>query len=317
MPNLLPAVTGWNAWLLAVLVYPGLLFGLVLAGVGEAGRALLSGRPRPRPGATAWRLWRRRAAAGPGAALAGLVVAAPLAALLLLPLPGHPLVRGAAAEGTLAVPGDLPAVLALLLGGNVAAAGIGLGASTPGAQLGGARLLRGTLLAAVPASLALAALTTMAGSLHIAAVGGLLLGAPSAARTGMVVAAAGALLTALPALGQWPPADAAGPDPAAPTVVSYLAGLDGWPLALARAGGALQRGAWAATWVVLCVPGTVPRGADPGAAGVFLAALGALLAGLALLGRRPAWPPDDPTALAWRAGLPLAGLALVLALLTV
>ena len=128
MPDLAGA---WTAWLTGLLVYPGLGFALALALGIELVRSLGTALLAP-PGAaraigwalvTPLRAFRHGLAArrpergtesawGPGGqvglALAGLL--APVAALALMPLPGHPLAAGAGHPAHRRWPGGVGAI---------------------------------------------------------------------------------------------------------------------------------------------------------------------------------------------------------------
>jgi formate hydrogenlyase subunit 4 len=328
----LDTAPAWEAWLIALLVYPGGLFALALAAGVELARGIVTGALAPPGGrvpraslagqGAALRRWattRRPARGSPSAwggtgqaalALAGIV--APLAALALLPLPGHPLM---AAQGVPPI-GDGLAIWALLLTGPLAHAALGLGTAEPGAQLAGARRLQTAILGSVPATLALAALATAAGSLRLDLINARLV-APGVLPLSLALGlAAAAVLVCLPALAGWPPADVAGVRPGPAASESILAGLPARLPALVWAGAVLGRAAWAATLVLLGVPGAAATPAGPGDALLFAGALAALVIGLAAWGARRIPPrPDQITGLTWLLALPLAAAALALVLI--
>jgi hypothetical protein len=254
-----------------------------------------------------------------GLALAGVL--APLLALALLPLPGHPLLGGPG----IAPVGDGLAVWGLLLAGSAAWGGLGLGAASGGAQIAGARHLRTVILSSIPATLALITLATAAHSLRLDAINAALT-VPSAALAsgggtlGLSLADGVArlvLLLTLPGLAGWPPADLAAvrPGPAAPE--SILAGLPPGLRALVWIGTLLGRAAWAAFLVLLLVPGSAAGIAAPANAEWFAGALVILVIGLAVWGARRLPPrPDHVLGVVWTLALPLALGALVLAVIS-
>jgi hypothetical protein len=200
--------TTLEQWLLALLFYPGLLFGLLFAMSGEwlvaVVRPLLS-RQRTRlpvsrysfqqPAYDILKLAGRERGTTPGSGatnvLGLLATLGPLLALALLPLPGNP-----TASGPDSVSSDIVTVLALLSVQPLAVAALrlregGLAALKGAQELG--RLLTGLL----PTLLVIAALVEVLGnrSLRLAELGA----APeTAAQTLVRLLAGGVLLVALP-----------------------------------------------------------------------------------------------------------------------
>lgn len=167
-------MNGVLAAVLAILIYPGILAALaaawILAWVRDAARAALAGASPSSPlsGLSDLRTALARdtttPAGGPTLAVtlaAILGIAAPVAALVLLPVPGNPLVRSLGLTGDLAVEG------ALLLGLPFARLFAGWAMPSPFARLAadrGARLLAGY---ALPMILALMALSQQVSSLKL------------------------------------------------------------------------------------------------------------------------------------------------------
>lgn len=167
-------MNGALAVALAILIYPGIVAALaaawVLAWVRDAARAALAGGNQPSPLSALAEL--RRAAArdtlappgGPSLviSLATMVgIAAPVAALVLLPVPGNPLVAA------LGLAGDLAAEGALLLGLPLARLFMGWAVPSPYSRLAadrGARMLAGY---ALPMVLALMALSQQVTTLKV------------------------------------------------------------------------------------------------------------------------------------------------------
>jgi hypothetical protein len=336
------AAPAWGPWLITLLIYPGGLFALALAGgielLRELGTALLApreGRPalgaalrRPGRALRHWLTARRPArgapsAWGPGgqAALALGALLGPALALALMPLPGHPLLGGPG----IAPVGDGLAVWALLLAGSAAPGILGLGAAGEGAQIAGARHLRTVILASIPATLALITLATGAHSLRLdvinAALAGPAAGLVNGSGPGWTsladwVARLVVLLT-LPGLAGWPPADLAGVRPGPAPAESVLNGLAAPLPALVWGGVLLGRAAWVALAGLLLVPGSAAGAGAPANAQWFGGALVLLVAGLTAWGARRLPPrPDQVLGVVWTLALPLALGALVLAVVS-
>jgi formate hydrogenlyase subunit 4 len=167
-------MNGVLAFIVALLLYPGIVAGVaaawILTWTRDVTRATLASGSRPHPLAA---LFEIRAAFGRDilspsrvhSAVLGVVPAAAaavaVAALVLLPVPGNPLV------GTLGLSGDLAAEGALLLAVPFARLLIGWATPSPYTRLAadrGARMLAG---AVVPMTLAVAAIAQQAGALRI------------------------------------------------------------------------------------------------------------------------------------------------------
>lgn len=298
-----------QAWAISLLIYPGLIFGLLLVLAGNWFADALSGASRSmgmgrkqggrsfaRPLYTALKLaGRQRAVTSPifgsvsaslGAESLGPVgVLAPLLALSLLPLPGSPLASRRDA-------GDLLWVLALLALQPLVRALIRI-------LRGGMEGLRGAqevgrfFTGLVPTLAVVAALSEVSGvrSMHIAD----LMSAPeSATQTGVRVLAGAVLLFALPwwlesGRSMLRPAEAA-----------------------AYTGHLLQGAALAAFWAVLVLPA-------PGefAWAILLYVVGSLFAHIAMRLIALRWAPSrrekDAANVAWLTTLPAAALALGMA----
>ncbi len=334
------AAPAWGPWLITLLIYPGGLFALALAGGIELLRGLVTALLAPHDGAPPlgaafttplralrhWGTGRRPARGTPsawgtggqiGLALAGGV--APLLALALMPLPGHPLLGGAGIPPV----GDGLAVWALLLAGSAARGVLGLGATGVGAQLAGARHLRTVVLASIPATLALMALATPAHSLRLDLINGALATAPPDLGTtplGMSAAswlARLVLVLTVPGLAGWPPADQAGVRPGPAPADSVLSGLPARLQALVWGGTLLGRAAWLGLLGLLLVPGSAANAAAPGNGGLFAGALLVLVAGYATWGaRRLPSRPGQVIGIVWTLALPLALGAFALAVIS-
>jgi hypothetical protein len=336
------AAPAWGPWLITLLIYPGGLFALGLAGgievLREGVTALLAprrGRPplgaaltRPGHALGQWLRARRPARGAPsawgpggqaGLALAGIV--APGLALALMPLPGHPLLMGPG----IAPVGDGLAVWALLLAGSAARGVLGLGTASVGAQLAGARHLRAVVLGSISATLALITLATAAHSVRLDTINAAL-AVPSAglvsggSALGLSLADGVArlvLLLTLPGVAGWPPADLAGVRPGPTPAESVLMGLPAPLPALVWVGSLLGRAAWAALAVLLLVPGSAAGGAGSDSAAWFAGALFVLVVGLAAWGARRLPPrPDQVLGIVWTLALPLALGALLLVVIS-
>lgn len=175
-------MNGVLAFVIALLLYPGIIAGLVAAWIltwsRDAARAALGNGQRPGPLGilTELRTALQRdtlAPSGVHAAILALVpvvaVAAPIAALVLLPVPGNPLVN------SLGLTGDLMVEGALLLVVPFARLLVGWATPSPYARLAadrGARLLAGAVaplvfaLAAIAQQVSSAQLTTADAAAH-------------------------------------------------------------------------------------------------------------------------------------------------------
>lgn len=295
------------AWAINLLLYPGLLLGLMLAAVGEyawgALRPLLVPRlqrlqARPhdllQPLYTLRKLARRQSAfswqpSEQGAQdrsssdmLALASVIGPLLTLALIPLPGSPLAR-------IASVGNLLLVFVLLAVQPLISAYLrlrdGSAQSLPGEQALG-RLLTGLM----PTLAAVAALSEAAGvrSLQIASLSA----APETAAQFLVRLLAGAaLLVSLP----------------------WWVGESSHESATSYVGRLLQRAALALLWSVLVLPAAGELGWA-----IFVSLGGALLAYVTFRAISERWVParraKDAASLLWATGLPVAGVALLVAI---
>ncbi|HVG01154.1 MAG TPA: hypothetical protein VND68_15040 [Chloroflexia bacterium] len=296
--------TTLQQWALALLLYPGLLFGLLFAISGEwllaAVRSRLSRQrsrlPVPRPGFAQpaydlLKLAGRDRPTTPGSsftnALGLLAMLGPLLALVLMPLPGNPLSSLANAAAA-----DILTILALLSVRPLVAAALRLRQGGL-ATLNGAHDLGRLLTALLPVLLVIAALVEVQGnrSLRLAELGA----APeTAAQTLVRLLSAGVLLIALPwCSGR----EAGGPGESAGFHTGRL----------------LQQVALSVLWALLVLP--VP-GAFPWAAGLLLG--GAMLAYVAMrLVPERLWQGRSARGAAgmlWSAAVPLSMLALVIGL---
>ncbi len=197
-------LTTLQQWLLALLLYPGLLFGLLFVLSGEWLVSIvrpLTRRQRTRPQVARYgffqplfdilKLGGRENPSGSTNALGLLALIGPLLALVLMPLPGNPLTGEPQAFAT-----DVVAVLALVCVQPLASAaarllGGGLAALKGAQELG--RLLTGLL----PALLVIAALVEVLGnrSLRFAELG---IAPETAAQTVIRLMSGGVLLISLP-----------------------------------------------------------------------------------------------------------------------
>ena len=313
-------LTNLGAWALALLVYPGFLFVLALAMVGEwlAGVVrplftprLYRGRPRmsgfldplftllkllARKEAVRWQTPGSTSNAGtslhaPAESVLVLVGAiAPLLGMALMPLPGNPVTQ------VLGVRGDLFLVLALLAVYPLASAAA-LSRGGGFSALAGAQTVGALLTGFISTLLLVTALVQVAGATNLNMDG--LLAAPQTPQQTFVRLLCGvALLVALPWwLGSRP---------------SHQRG-DGMGTA-AYAGRLFQAVALAVLWSRLILPTTGDITSD-----MMVLALGALFASVAmsLVGERW-WPTrrtTDAANLVWATTLPVAGVALLLSLL--
>ncbi|MDQ5824475.1 MAG: hypothetical protein M3441_09755 [Chloroflexota bacterium] len=297
-------LTTLQQWSLALLLYPGLLFGLLFALFGEwlvsvirpflRRQRIRLAAPRYsflQPAYDILKLAGRDSgttpASGSTSALGLLAMLGPLLALVLMPLPGNPLTGGSQVLTT-----DIVTVLALICVQPLASAAArlrqgGLAALKGAQELG--RLLTGLL----PALLVVAALVEVLGnrSLRLSELGA----APeSAAQTLVRLLAGGVLLISLP----WWRGREAG-------LQEESAGF--------YAGGLLQQVAMSVLWALLVLP--VP-GAFPWAVLVLLG--GAMFAYIAMrlvperlwLGRSE----RGAAGMVWSAAVPLSVLALAIGL---
>jgi formate hydrogenlyase subunit 4 len=246
-------MNGVLATILAILIYPGILAALaatwVLAWVRDAARAAVAGAAPASPLADVAGL---RAALGrasdapaaeaaPGVALAAILgVAAPLAALVLLPVPGNPIARPLGLTGDLAVEG------ALLLGLPLARLLAGWAMPSSVARLAadrGARLVAGY---ALPMILALMALSQQVVSLNLTVADAHSTTPLSFFALLARVLAAAAFACCLPALAH---ATVLRTAPGSDGADGELAGLGGFDLAVFRVAEGLQLVAAAALFV--------------------------------------------------------------------
>lgn len=309
--------TTLQAWLLTLLLYPGLLFGVLLALFGEwataavwsvlrrgprpqarlrpftyplyntlklTGRGRPSNWPLPGGGASGVALPASQTAK---AALGLMCVAGPVLALALLPFPDSPFV-GVGSGGDLLVVLLLLAVqpmsvaVARLLSGDLT--------SIRGAQDIG-RVVTGLL----PALVSVAALVEVSGSRSLQLTG--LMAAPeTAAQTFVRVLAGGVLLLSL---SWW-----------ATSTETFSQAYMG---AGAHLGGLLQTAALAAFWSMIVLPAPGER-----IWAILVYVLGALFAYTGMRSYRrvsPATREKDVASFTWATALPVSAVALVMALL--
>lgn len=298
-----------TAFVIAVLIYPGalvaVLAALVLGWAREATRGVLAGAGERASGPLAtlveWRTLLQGEAVAPAVREAlltgasGVAVLAPLLALVLLPVPGNPLVS------TIGLTGDLAAEAALLLLAPIMRLVVGWAIPSPATRAAadhGARLLAGAIL---PLALTVTVAGYQLGTLGLA-------GTPKAAPNGIGVAArvlaAVAFAIVLPVLAR--------------TSGSELDELAGRDLASFRIAGALQLAAAAAFFVAAFILPIVP-GINTGVGYIALWIVGIVLtaAGVGLwegfASKRPEGTERPP--ITWWLGWPLltALVALVLA----
>ena len=296
--------TTLQQWALALLLYPGLLFGLLFALSGEwlaaVVRSRLAGRrsrlPVPRysfvqPAYDLLKLAGRERPAAPAPnftnALGLLAMLGPLLALVLMPLPGSPL-----ANLTNTTSPDILTLLALISVQPLVAAALRLRQGGL-ATLNGTRELGRLLTALLPVLLVIAALVEVLGnrSLRLAELGA----APeTAAQTLVRLLAGGVLLISLP---WWRGLEAGG----------------GGESAGFHAGRLLQQVALSVLWALLVLPAP---GAFPWAIAVLLG--GAMLAYVAMrLVPGRLWQGRSARGAAgmlWSAAVPLSLLALAISL---
>lgn len=310
-------LTTLQAWAVSALLYPGLLFGVLLALAGEWLSAGLRNLLTPRTYRTAARPYAilqplynylklagrepdpsllpvRDPAHASGSAgslyrsgLAAVGAAAPVLALMLLPFPVDSALRRAG------VPGDLILVTVLLTVYPLCRAASRLGEG--GAEaLRGAQDLGGLVTGLVPVLLSMSALVEVSAS-HSLKIGALTAAPETAAQTTVRVLAGVALFVALPwwsrGRGRDLPAGSAG----------------------AYAGMLLQRAALAGVWAALVLPAP---GELPWALVVYIGGSLLAYAGMSILSERwaPAARERDAARLAWVAAMPAALFALVSAL---
>ena len=302
-------------WASALLLYPGLLFGIVLALIGEwisslarplitpsAYRSRATQRSIFQPLYTFLQLSGRRGPARftpdnttpvrstplPGLLTAASAVA-PILALTLLPFPGSPLNQPGGIQA------DLLTILLLLAAGPLFRAASRL-LSGDITALQGVRDLGRLMTGLLPAILAIAALVEVSGTRTLAVAS--LTAAPETAGQTIVRLLAGAvLLAALPWWLDW-----------RDTVTSGdTAGI--------HSGRLLQTSALSALWSLLILPGPGDR-----TWAIVLFTLGALFAYLSMQAIPHLWVPirreRDAAGLVWATALPIALLALALALWT-
>ncbi len=242
-------------FLVAVLIYPGVLVALLAAWALSWVRGALRGAVNGDQAPTAFgeaRAWRSLFAGASGipegvhpvAVALGTTLALvfPLLALILLPVPGNPLATA------LGLTGDLAAEGALLLGLPLARLFVGWAIPSPYPRLAadrGARLLAGAIL---PIALALTAGAQVLGARTLATL-------PVSALPGFILLTLAlcvvAFACALPVLARITPLHAGEPD--METLGGELSELSGRDLAFFRVGEALQLVACAALLVVAFV----------------------------------------------------------------
>lgn len=305
-------MNGVLAFIVALLLYPGVVAGLaaawILTWTRDVTRAALASGARPHPLAA---LFEIRAAFGRDilspsrvhSAVLGVVpavaAAAAIAALVLLPAPGNPLV------GALGLSGDLAAEGALLLIVPFARLLIGWATPSPYTRLAadrGARLLAG---AVVPMALTVAAIAQQAGALRITSVDALS-GRPmtAVALTARVLAAC-AFACCLPVIARATALREADRDPE--LAASELTELSGRDLGIFRLAEALQLAAacafFAAAFVLpVLATSTSTMRAIAWVAVPLLTAAG--LGGWEGARRAPLAQADQPP-LSWWLGLPI------------
>jgi hypothetical protein len=301
-------------WVVAALVYPGLLFAVGLALVGEwlavslrplwtprLYRAqatqvrphhfllplhdLLKLAGRQRLTYPSFVSWPRRGEAVAGV-VQGVCAIAPILALMLMPFPGNPLTRGSVDAG------DLFIVLALLAAQPICRAVLRL--RTEGAERRGALDLNRLAAGILPVVVAVGALVEASGGESLAMLS--LAAAPETGWQFVVRLLAGAALFV--ALPMWL-------DPRSVAEVRESAGNFGGKL--------LERAALAAFWAYLALPapGEVPWAVAVAIGGTLAAYVGMRVVAERLsMGRRE----DEAAGVAWGLSVPVATIALLTAL---
>lgn len=297
------------AFILAAFVYPGLLAALVAAWLlgwaRAATNAIAQGRAAPGPlsgAAGIAGLFTRETYAPEGVSFFALslgttvAVIAPLAALLLLPLPGNTLVR------SIGLGGDLIAEVALLLGLPLARLFLGWIVPSPFSRLAADRGARALAGAALPLILGVAALAQVHGELTLG-------DANTIGQTPFNQLAVGlgavAFLIALPTLATLTPLRAS--DGAAELAAGEGTDLSGHDLAFLRIGETLQLVACAGFFALAFAAPLLTRITSAVEHGVALAVVTILVAlGLGFwdgrFGSRPEQTERPP--LSWWVGAP-------------
>lgn len=307
------------AFILAAFVYPGLLAALVAAwALGWAralAGALAQGRSTPGPLSDAAGIagsFTRETNAPEGVSFFALslgttvAVVAPLAALLLLPLPGNALVR------SIGLQGDLIAVAALLLGLPLARLFLGWIVPSPFSRLAADRSARLLAGAALPMIFGVTALAQVRGQLIISYPS--LIGQAPFTQIAVALGAI-AFLIALPALAALSPLRAE--EGGAELVAGEATDLSGHDLAFLRIGEALQLVACVGFFVLAFAAPLLTRITNPIEQGLAYVAIAILVAaGLGVwegrFGRRTEGTERPP--LSWWVGIPtLVALAALVA----
>jgi formate hydrogenlyase subunit 4 len=313
-------VNGIVAVIIAVLVYPGALVALAAALLLSWGRtsvrAAVSGTPLPDPlrDIREVRGSIERDAIVPESAygvvlgsVSTLALLLPIAALVLLPLPGNPLVDSIGLQGDLAAEGGL------LLGVPLLRIFVGWAIPSPYTRLAadrGARLLAGAL---APIVLALVTVGEQLSSLQLKPSA--TAGAPLAAIDLITrLLAALAFVFALPVLARVTSLHGDGPEPELPA--GELAEVSGRDLARFRVAEALQLVAVAALFATAFILPLFPRITGSGRTILWTAALIVTALGIGawdgLAGRLPT--SEDRPPLSWWLGIPvLVGLLALVA----
>lgn len=300
-------MNGVLAFVLAVLVYPGVivavLVALALGWAREAARGAVvaSGTPHPLRGVQEVRGALERDTIAPEGIHPWVLtlgttaaVVFPLLALILLPVPGNPL------ASALGLPGDLAAEAALLLGLPLTRLVVAWVIPSPFTRIAadrGARLLAG---ATVTMALALSAIAEQVGTLGLESAPASK--APPVLSIVTRILAAAAFAFALPALAR---ASSLHSEQAEPELIAgELTELSGRDLALFRIGEALQLVAVAALFVaafVLPIFAAVPAGF--GRALIWIVGLIATAAGIGIwegyAARHPRSSEDRPPLSFW------------------
>ncbi|HKP51015.1 MAG TPA: hypothetical protein VJ183_00020 [Chloroflexia bacterium] len=311
-PDFVPTILSWAS---ALLLYPGLLFGLALALASEwifalarplitpsTYRSRATQRTLLQPLYTFLKLSGRRNPASfspdnsapmrtttPSSLLAAVSAIAPILALALLPFPGSPLNRPGGPQV------DLLTILLLLAAGPLFKAAWRL-LSGDLVSLQGARDLGRLLTGLLPSILALAALVEVSDTRSLAVTS--LTAAPETPGQTIVRLLAGlVLLAALPWWLDWRDTTTSGDN----------AGI--------HAGRLLQTSAMAALWSLLILPAPGDR-----TWAIAIEIFGALFAYLSMRAVPHLWVPirreRDAASLVWATALPVAILALAIALWT-
>lgn len=302
-------MNGVLGFLLAVLVYPGvvvaLLAAVVLAWVRDVARGALTGAALSNPlqSVAEMRTTFDREATVPEGIQPGVIAATtiaavifPLLALVLLPVPGNPLVK------SLGLTGDLALEAALLLALPATRLLLGWVLPSPYTQLAADRGVRMLAGAALPMALAIAANLQQFSSLALTPLPG------ANGNTLNLVAfilAAVAFAMVVPALARFTPLRQ--PEGELDAMAGELSELSGRDLAFFRTGEALQLVATAGFFVAAFI---VPIFSGARGAGLALVWIGgillaAILAGAADAFRSRSLTQRQESPLDWWSGLPL------------